>query len=153
VRQAGADRPPHADQVDLDHALEHLRVHAADEARRADAGVREQRVDPAERLDGAAHGGVERVAVGDVGLERDRAGAVGGDGLEVAEADERDAAPRAASRRAVSAPMPCAAPVMRTDWPEIGVMPARLTAAAAARAPPRRPPRAATAQQLLGPRA
>ena len=29
-------------------------------------------------------------------------------------------APRAASRRAVSAPIPCAAPVMRTDWPETG---------------------------------
>ena len=49
-------------------------------------------------------GGVERVAVGDVGLERDRAGAVGGDGLEVAEPDERDArAPRGEPARGLGA--------------------------------------------------
>ena len=56
-----------------------------------DPGAREHGVDPAERLDRAGDGGVERVAVGDVGLEGDGAGAVGGDRREVAEADERHA--------------------------------------------------------------
>ena len=111
-----------------------VRVHRADEARGADAGVREHGVDPAERLDRAGHGGVERVVVGDVGLEDDRAGAVGGDrGSRSPRPTSETRAPRAASRRAVSAPIPWAAPVMRTDWPESGVMRASLAAAAAAR--------------------
>ena len=93
--QAGADRPPDADEVDLDDALERRRVHRADEAGRGDAGVGDHGVDAAERLDRAGHGGVERLLVGDVGVEDDRAGAVRGDPPELvrAEPDERDARP------------------------------------------------------------
>ena len=50
-------------------------------------------VDPAERLDRAVHRRRERAVVGDVGLEEDGAGALGGDALELdrLEADERHA--------------------------------------------------------------
>jgi hypothetical protein len=93
VREAGADRPVDPDEVDLDDALEGVGVHRAHEARRGDAGVGEDRVDAAERLDRPGHCGFERIAVGDVGVEDERAGAVGRDRAQLLgpEPHERDA--------------------------------------------------------------
>ena len=69
-REVGAQ---HAEQVDLERALDPGGIGAEQRARRVDARVGDRDVDAAEALDGALDRGVERLAVRHVGLEERRA--------------------------------------------------------------------------------
>ena len=102
--QAGAHGAPDAEQVDLDRALEGGRVDRPNHARRGDAGVGHDHVDPAEALDRALDGALERLPVGHVALEGGGVrAALGGHPLQLLrlEPDERDvgAGGRRAARR------------------------------------------------------
>jgi hypothetical protein len=94
VRQARPHGAPDPEQVDLDGPLERVRIDPAHHPGRGDARIRHHRIDAAEALDRSHDRGLERVAIGDVGLEP---GGVLADlarhPLEILglEADERDA--------------------------------------------------------------
>jgi hypothetical protein len=101
VLERGLDGAPHAEQVDLDDALEHGRRHGARGRRRVggDAGVGEDDVQPAEALDGGADDVVHGRRVGDVRGDgehlpgrQERGGAVEAGAAEVGEDDVRAAA-------------------------------------------------------------
>ena len=121
--QAGAHSPPDTEEVDHHRALERVGVDLADGPGRADARVRDHRVDLAEALHGAVGRALERVPVGDIRLERRRVRpALLGHLLELLrlEPDQGHVGSARASCFAASAPMPRAAPVMRTVRPETG---------------------------------
>ena len=118
VRQRGLDGPVDAEQVDLDDALELVRVQRSRPCRRSRRRRwRSRRRCRRSARRSAATTRVERVAVGDVALERGRARrrarrarASSSRGLEARPARARGRA--AYSWRADSAPMPRAAPVI-----------------------------------------
>jgi hypothetical protein len=117
VRKAGPDRPPSSEQVDLDHALKGLVVDRPNRSGRGYAGVRDQDVDPPEPLDRSGHCRID----GLISRTSTSKHAVSGPQLPATRASpsgssptSESRAPRAARRRAHSAPMPLAAPVIRT---------------------------------------
>ena len=131
-RQAGLRAEEAAARVDLLHQVEalHRRVQRAAQPDRA--GVVDQDVDAAERVDRRRHRGAHRVLVADVALQRQAAPAGGFDlrrrrcGWCPAASDWRttdfDAiatlAPSRAARSAIARPMPREAPVMNRVLPE-----------------------------------
>ncbi len=74
VREAGANRAEHPEQVDLDGPLEGSGIQRADEARAGHPRVGHHHVDAAEALHHGLHHAGQGVAVGHVGLERGRVG-------------------------------------------------------------------------------
>jgi len=124
VGQAGPHGAPHAEQVDFDDPVERVGIDAQDRAPHADPGVRDRDVDAAEAGGGFGGGGLDRLAVAGVGLDpHRRRPQLAGQALELVglEPDEGQRAPRARrGRRAVAAPMPRAAPVIRTTRSRTG---------------------------------
>ena len=123
IRHCALERPPDAEQVDPDDALELL---IGDQRRRlrraADPGIGDRHVDAAEALARGGDGAVDRVAIGDVGDE--------GLGLtadlpaacstpSASRSISASFAPIGPSRLATSRPMPLPAPVIRTTLPSI----------------------------------
>jgi hypothetical protein len=109
--------------VDGDHAVPLLGVGTDDGAQEHQAGVVDQRVQPFEPLDGLVHGRVGLDAVGDVGFHDQRRPArvldLGGEDSRRSRRRATNAteAPCTASSRAVAAPIPLLAPVIRATVP------------------------------------
>ena len=105
---AARRHPPGREQVDLEHLERRLVGRLAGALREAEPGVVDQHVEPAEPLDRLGHGAGDRVGVGHVAGQRCR-----GPGRPRGRCRRPARRARAASRRP-RAPMPPAAPVIRT---------------------------------------
>ena len=120
VRAGGAQRVVDAEEVDRDGALEDRRVAADERQLRGDPGVGHHDVEPAELADGRLDRAVDLLAVARRRIRaraRRRSRPPRARARSGSSPSSATRAPRSCSRRAVPAPMPRAAPVIRTRLP------------------------------------
>ena len=124
MRAGGTQRVVDTEQIDCDRALKDRGVATDQRQRRGDTGVGDDDVESAEALDGTLDGALDLEAIGDVALKPRRVAALACDLREQLGSRPASArrAPRACSRRAVSAPIPRAAPVTKTRRPSRGMV-------------------------------